>query len=133
MKRLQIDDTGVICETVRELAKLLDCPQSLINYYRDYHSDKVNHFWIKEYGITVLQENRPEYYKTPEGRAHKLEYRKSYYQRNREKCLEKSHEWRKRNPERVKYHREKWRKEHRDWWNAYYREWNKKRRQSKKV
>jgi hypothetical protein len=128
MKRLQIDDTGVICETASELAKVLGCAQSLINYCRDYHSDKVNHFWIKGQGITVLQENRPEYYSTPAGKEYKLAYRKTYYQKNKEKCLEKTRQWRKRNPERVKYHREKWRKEHRDWWNAYYREWNKKRK-----
>ena len=133
MKRLRIDDTGVICDTAKELAETIGCAQSLINYCRKHHSDSKNHFWIWDYGITVIQEKKPPYYQTPEGRAHKKAYREKYYQEHRDRCLELVRQWRKNNPERRKELRTKWRLEHRDWWNAYYRKWRKKRKQSKEV
>lgn len=75
-------------------------------------------------------------------------YRRAYYQRNRERCLEKSKEYYEKNrearneyrrrynrehPEKVRESMRRWVEKNREKWREYNREYQKRRRAEKKA
>lgn len=124
MKRLRIDDTGIEFNSITELCEFLKCVPSNIWWWQKHHSDSKDHFICGEYGITILEHNRPDYYKSDKYKA----TRKRYYENNKKRLLDATKEWRTNHKDKVKFYKEKWRKEHQEWYNAYYREQRKKRK-----
>ena len=76
MIKLKIDDTGVIFNSMKELAKFLGCSYQNVQQCKDYKSDKHNHFWCRDYGITIL-ESKKENTKAEMSRTYYRERHKS--------------------------------------------------------
>lgn len=113
MFRCRIDDTGVEFDSLSALAKFLGCSVAWVSWQMNKHPDKSDHFYCKEYSITILPK-----IKRKRIRKYDPVKAKQYHDTHKEQARQ----WRQNNKDKVKAYKEKWRKAHKEWFNAYYRE-----------
>lgn len=121
----RLDSTGEEFLTATALAKRIGCACSLITHCKNYKSDKMNHFWIGEHGITILRDNDI-------AKENDKKRSRQYYYDHKEKCLAQVLTWRKAHPERVKAYRKKDRIKNKEYYNNYYREYRRKKKAEQK-
>ena len=117
----KIDDTGVEFNSLTELAKFLGISTQRAAWKAKYRQDQPNHFWCREYGITIL------YYHSQRKRIHRYDPEKArqYYESHKEQIRE----WRNNNKEKIKESKKRWNAAHKEYYNNYYKEQRRKRKE----
>ena len=55
MIKCTIDDTGETFDSLAEVAEIIGVSRQYVHQCKTYNSDKHNHFYCGDYGITILQ------------------------------------------------------------------------------